>query len=113
MLPKVRRLKRSDFPLFLKGFRTFNSLYFFVKVRKNTVNLSRFTAVVPVSVSKKANIRNKIKRRMRYIVEKNLGSLRESQLIAIYAKKNSLGVKYGDLEEDLIKLFKKANILKC
>jgi ribonuclease P protein component len=65
MLPRKNRIKRKkDFKIIFKKARSRKNTLFVFKTTKNNLNLNRFGFVVSQKVSKKATIRNKIRRRL-------------------------------------------------
>lgn len=72
MLNKSRRIRLTrDFErVFSKG-RSFSGGLFKLRVLKNSFNFSRFAVVVSSKVSKKAVIRNRIRRRAWSVIAKN------------------------------------------
>lgn len=85
---------------------------FFLKVSSNLLKNSRFGFVVSAKVSKKAVIRNKIKRRLREIVD---GQIKQRNLkagfdVVINALPGSEQKEFGQLKIDLLEIFKKARI---
>ncbi|OGZ19056.1 MAG: ribonuclease P protein component [Candidatus Nealsonbacteria bacterium RBG_13_38_11] len=72
MLPLKNRIrKKKDIEKIFKRGRTFKEASLILKTLKNNLGLSRFGFVVSQKISKKANVRNKIKRRLREIVRFN------------------------------------------
>ena len=113
MTVKYYRIKkRIDFEnLFRKSKAIAGKLVFF-KVKKNNVGSSRFCIVVSSKISKKAVVRNKIKRRIREISKKIYPGLKPGFDIAIIARTAILNKKYSEIEEEINNLFKSAKILK-
>jgi len=69
MLPQENRIqKKKDIEKIFKRGRTFKEASLILKTTKNSLGVSRFGFIVSQKVSKKANVRNKIKRRLREIV---------------------------------------------
>jgi ribonuclease P protein component len=69
MLPLKNRIqKKKDIEMIFKKGRTFKEASLILKTMRNDLGTSRFGFIVSQKVSKKANIRNKIKRRLREIV---------------------------------------------
>ncbi len=78
MLPKNNRLKnKKDFDRVFKEGSGFKNNFLALKAVKNNINASRFGFVVSQKVSKKAVVRNKIKRRLREIVKKKLDTVKK------------------------------------
>lgn len=73
MLLKENRLrKKRDFDLVFKKGKVFKEDFLVLKIAKNNLNKSRFGFIVSQKVSKKAVLRNKIKRKLREIIRLNL-----------------------------------------
>lgn len=65
MLPGINRIKKKkDFGVVFKNRGSFKTDLFILKVSKNNSSAIRFGFVVSQKVSKKATVRNKIKRRL-------------------------------------------------
>src|SRR3989344_862732 len=113
MLPKTNRLrKEKDFGKLFKKGKSFKEGFLILKIVKNDLKESRFGFIVSQKVSKKAVLRNKVKRRLRDIVRRNIKNIEkgiDAALIALpgLEKKNFLETK-GILEA----LFKKAGLVK-
>lgn len=107
MLPKKNRLKKDkDFKnIYLKG-RVFQNNFFIIRILENYQDINRFGFVVSGNVSKKAVERNKLKRRLREIVRKNLNYFRKGYDFVIIAKKDSCNKSYKILKENLLSLLK-------
>lgn len=77
MLPSKNRLnKTKDIERVFKKGETHREGFLFLKLAENGLTLSRFAFVVGQKVSKKAVLRNKIKRRMREAVKKQLPNIK-------------------------------------
>ena len=113
MLPKINRLKKkNDFERVFKKGKSFKEDFLILRMAPNNLKTSRFGFVVSQKVSKKAFLRNKIKRRLRELIRLKLPQLREGRDGILIV---SPGLEIGDLqkaEEKLNKLFKKARIIK-
>lgn len=73
MLPKINRIKRkNDFDAIFKGGKSAKNGPLILKMHKNALGINRFAFVVSQKVSKKATVRNKIRRRMSEIVKANM-----------------------------------------
>lgn len=113
MLPKENRLKKDkDFQrVYLKG-KTFQNNFIIVKTLKTEGLFTRFGFVISNKISKKATIRNKLKRRLREIIRLNLSNFIEGFDIIIIPKKNILTENFDSVKNNLISLFKEIKIFK-
>ena len=76
MLPKYRRIaKQVEWNKLHKFGSRAHSPELVMGYLKTTNNYSRFGFIVGGKVSKKANIRNLIKRRIRTVIEKNIANI--------------------------------------
>ncbi|MCD6471195.1 ribonuclease P protein component, partial [bacterium] len=73
MLSKRYRLrKKGDFERLSKFGKKFYTKEIGLKYIKNNLQISRFGVVVSLKISKKAVVRNKLKRRILDIIKKNI-----------------------------------------
>jgi ribonuclease P protein component len=111
VLPKQNRLKKKkDFERVLKEGKGFKEDFLFLKILKNNLEFSRFGFIVSQKVSKKATVRNKIKRRLREIVRLRLKRIKrgiDGVLIALWGLENK---SFKEMEETINKIFKRAKI---
>ncbi len=111
MLPKINRLrKEKDFEKLFKKGESFKNGLLILKTIKNNLKEDRFGFIISKKVSKKSVVRNKIKRRLKSIVQQNIKNIKKGEDIALiilpgFEKKNFLETK-----EILIALLKKANL---
>lgn len=114
MLPKNNRLKKEkDIGKVFKEGKKYilPSGRLYLKIVKNNLKNSRFGFVVSKKVSKKATIRNKIKRRLREAVKGKLTEVKKGIDGAIVVMPGLEEKGFSELEEKINKLFKKAGIL--
>lgn len=91
MLNKQNRLKKKkEIENVFKGGRSFYSKDLGIRFKKNNLEDSRFCLVVSAKVSKKAVIRNKIKRRARYILRGDLEKIKKGFDIVVVINKQAL-----------------------
>ncbi|MGB9743517.1 MAG: ribonuclease P protein component [Minisyncoccales bacterium] len=77
MLARHYRLqKRKDIILVFKKGKTFKYQQLILKTRNNQLNNHRFTVIVSKKISKKAVVRNKIKRQLMELTRLKLNSLK-------------------------------------
>ena len=99
MLSKANRLrKEKDFEKLFKKGKSFRNGFLILKIVQNNLEESRFGFIVSQKVSKKAALRNKIKRRIRAVARQNIKKIRKGIDVALIAlpgleKKNFLETK--------------------
>jgi ribonuclease P protein component len=124
MLPTQYRLtKMKDFEILLKEGRFVNGKFLNAKIwkiepekyprRKYTIDDLRIGFAVGLGVSKKAVVRNRIKRQMREIVRLMLkdGLLKHGYHVLIIAKGNVVGKEHQEIKSDVKTLLKNCGIL--
>lgn len=112
MIAKEFRIsKKKDFDIILKSKSKFYSNNFVLRFSKNELSKSRFCVVISKKISKKAVIRNKIRRRIYEIIRLNYDKIKPGFDFMILPKLSVLKLDYCDIERDLNYVFKKANIL--
>jgi len=106
------RLKKADFANIFKRGETANSQLVFLKFKKNDKEINRFGIVTSLKISKKAVVRNKIKRRLREIIRECLKNFKPGFDIIIIAKPAIIKENYKNIKEKLEELFRKSNFYK-
>ncbi|RJR30647.1 ribonuclease P protein component, partial [Candidatus Parcubacteria bacterium] len=65
MLPKKHRIRKDrEFGRILRNSKIFYTPLLRLKIKKNSLGYNRFAVVVSAKISKKATVRNKIRRRI-------------------------------------------------
>ena len=106
MLPKTNRLtKKKDFDLAFKNGKSLRGDFLMLKVFKNNFKHSRIGFVVSKKVSKKASVRNKIKRRLRAAVLSQLENIKKPADIIILSLPIINKKDFSQIKEEVIKLF--------
>jgi len=113
MLPKANRLKKKkDFEKVFKEGKRFKEDFLFLKIRKNNLKVSRFGFVVGQKISKKAAIRNKIKRKLSELVKLKLPKIKTG-IDGVFIVKEGLENKdFWEMKEIIEKIFALGKILK-
>lgn len=112
MLPKEYRLRQEkDIKALFANSKSVFDVCIGLRYRKNTLNLSRFAVVVGTKVSKKAVDRNKIRRRIRSVLQKRLIEIRPGFDVVFLVKKEVLSASFKEVEEQVERLLQKANLL--
>jgi len=101
MLPKLYRLsKKSDFDTVFQKGRSRALRYFFIRWQSTERVHPRIGIIVSNKVSKKATIRNTLKRRIREIIWNMYRELQSVDIIII-AKVQSVNASYEHIQQDL------------
>ncbi len=111
MLPQKRRVKKEQVNKILKEGRVFGGRAISLKTLFIPGQLSAFAAVISSKTAKKAAERNQLKRRCKAIIFKALPFVEEGFLTLVFLNKESLKMKFSALEEELKKLFLRAEIM--
>lgn len=112
MLSKVNKLReKKDFEKLFKEGKSFKNSFLILKIAQNNLKENRFGFIISKKVSKKAFLRNKIKRRLKDIMRQNTKDIKKginAVLIVIpgLEEKNFLETK-----EILNTLLKKAGLI--
>ena len=113
MLPQTSRLKKKkDIERVFKKGKGVKEDFLILKTVKNDLNETRFGFIVSQKISKKANIRNKIKRRLRELVKVKLKKLKKGTDNLIIVLPGLETKDFWEIEEIITKLIKKAQVLK-
>lgn len=112
MLPREYKLKKeSDFKKVFKQGKYCQQQFVKIKILKNDLAINRFGFLVGLKISKKAVQRNKIKRRLEEIIRLNLSKMKSGFDVIISVDPEIKEENYQAIEENLIGLFKKAELL--
>lgn len=112
MLSKRNRLPKISFENVLKNGRGFRKDLIFIKVLPNVSGHNRFGFLVTKKVSKKAVIRNKVKRRLREAVRKLLPKTKKGIDVVVGALPGLENRDFWDIAATIEALFKKANLIE-
>ncbi len=108
MLSRNRRIKKELVRKILKEGKVVRGTNLSLKYLFIPSKLSAFAFVVPAKVVKGAVSRNKIKRRSRAIIFKNLARIKKGYLALIFFNKISRKIKFSELEKEITELLRKA-----
>jgi len=114
MLPEENRLKKEkDFERVFKKGKSYNQTFLFLKAfDRNDEKKSRFGFVVSTKVSKKAVVRNKIKRQLREITRKKLSDLEPGYDVAVVTQPGIENQTFHQLKQNLFQLLTDAGLTK-
>lgn len=112
MLPQANRLRfeKDIKTLFARGKSVFGS-FVGLKYRSNGLSVTRFAVVAGVKVSKKAVVRNRLKRQTRAIVQEVLGKVAPGHDILLFMKPSAVDSSFKDLQKEVLLSLKKAKLL--
>ncbi len=113
MLPKIYRLRQEKDikALFARGKSVFD-IVLGIKFKRNNFSHSRFAVVVGAKISKRATVRNLIKRRLRAILEKYLEDFRPGFDIIVLVKEGVTKRTFLELEHELLGLLERVGVKK-
>jgi ribonuclease P protein component len=112
MVPAQNRLKKKkDFDRAWKQGKSLKIDPLFIRIIKNELEISRFAFVVGLKVSKKAVIRNKLKRQLREIIRPRISKIKPGYDIIINALPGLEENNFQQIQETTEKLLSKARIL--
>ncbi len=113
MLKKINRLKKKkDFEKVLKDGKGFKEDFLLFKIIKNNLKISRFGFIISQRVSKKATVRNKLKRKMSELVKIKLEKIKRGIDGAFIVFPGLENKDFWEIEGIIEKIFTKAKILK-
>jgi ribonuclease P protein component len=116
MLPKLNRIKKKkDFEIIFKGARgasqSFKNYLFVVKALKNNLNINRFGFVVSTKISKKATIRNKVRRRLVEAIQPEIEKIKNGTDLVLIALPGIEKKKYFEIKEAVNSMLAKAKLI--
>lgn len=100
---KYRLSNNSEIKEVFKRGKSFGSRFFQIRFIPTAPGLKKFAFIVGLKVSKKAVIRNRIKRKISEIIRLNILKIKPGYLIVILAKPQAANEESENLEEDLTK----------
>lgn len=105
----IRGMKNKEFQNVFKKGQGFLGKFLRIKVAKNDLDETRLGFIVSLKISKKAVIRNKIKRRLREIVR--ITETKPGYDIVVAVKPEIVDKNYQEIKKELVNLLKNAKIL--
>ncbi len=85
---------------------------FRLKIAKNNLEVSRFAFVVSKKIDKRASARNKLKRKVRSIIEEMFDNISSGYDFVFYPKQKAILSTRDQIQEELKKLFSQNQLLK-
>lgn len=112
MLPRENRLKRKkDFEKVFQEGRGIKEGFLILKMLSNNLNQSRFGIIVSSKISKKAVLRNKIKRRIRKLIKERLAKTKKGKDVVLITTPEILKKDFEEMGRTMDELFKKAELI--
>ena len=112
MLPKDYRLRLDkDIKMLFSQGKSIFGVIIGVKYKPNHLKNSRFAIVIGKKISKKAVIRNRLRRQISAILYEELKKFKINYDLIILVRPNIINKKRDEIKEDLFKIFKKISIL--
>jgi ribonuclease P protein component len=112
MFAKTYRLKKNaDFKRLFKEARTVDGDTVQLRFMTNGLVHSRFGFITGLTISKKAAVRNKIRRQLNEIIKALFLDQEKGLDILIVAKTKIIGKSQQEIKEDVKDIFKKAKII--
>jgi len=97
--------------MIFKNGLSFKNSYLILKVKKNGLDESRFGFVISRKVSKKAVMRNKIKRRLSEIIRLRLKEIKIGLDLVLISLPGAEKKNFFEIEESLLGLLERAKII--
>jgi ribonuclease P protein component len=111
MLKKENRIRLDkEFDRVFKAGQSFYVKDLGFKLAKNALEISRFGILINTKVSKKAVVRNKIKRQIRAIIEKRIDGISSGYDLVIIVFPIILDKKFADIEKIILDGLKRLKI---
>lgn len=110
-LKKQNRLLGKDFLKNKKNGFWGRGVFLNIKINKNNFPESRFGFIVGLNISKKAVVRNLIKRQLRSIAEKNLPFIKKGFDIIVITRPQIVEKNYKKIEKDVLGALEQLKLL--
>ena len=113
MPPIKHRLDRKSFNILFKSGKKLSFPFFVLIYRRENIikRESKFGFVISSKISKKAVVRNKLKRRTKAVILELLKNFLAPCRIIFIFKKECLALSFKELEAEIISAFKKIGII--
>lgn len=109
---KNRLKKKKEFERVFKRGKGLKEDFLVLKLVKNNLPQSRFGFIVGTKVSKRATLRNKLKRRLRELIRTRIEEIKTGYDIVLIAQPGLEERDFWELEEITNKIFSRAKIIK-
>lgn len=113
MLPQINRIKKKkDFELVFKGPKAVKIIPIAARMVNNNLSVSRFGIIVSQKVSKKAVIRNKVRRRISESIKGELRDIKTGADVAIVTLPGVDKLEFIETKELIKKILIKLKLIK-
>lgn len=113
MLPKNNRIThRKDFEKIFKEGKGFFTKVMGIKFINNSLEESRFGIIISNKISKKAVIRNKLKRQIREIIHADLEKIKTGIDVSIICQPGIEKLEYEEIKAEIIKILQKIQVIE-
>lgn len=113
MLPKPNRLKKKkDFDQVHQRGRFYRGRFAAIKVLKNDLPETRIGIIVSTKVSKKAVVRNQVKRRIRAVILEFMENLEAGYDVVVLVRPEIATKDYQEIKLAIRNLFQDAKLIK-
>ncbi len=113
MLPKKNRLTKKEGEFIFRKGKSYKEGFLLLKIiKKKEKTPPAFAVIVPNKISKKAVERNRIKRKIREALRKNLPDIKEETRGILIALSDILGKDYWEIEKNIKKIIEISGIEK-
>jgi len=109
MLPKINRLKKKkDIERVFRSGKGIKEDFLILKTAQSSLKNPRFAFIVSSKVSKKAVLRNKIRRRLSKLAALKIGKIKKNIDFVLIAAPGLENKDFWETDETINKLFQKA-----
>ena len=102
--------KKADFSKTYRFGKQFRTTNFTIKALQTNTEVLKLAIVIPKSVSKKAVVRNRARRRVREIIKKNSALAATNYFVIVNVYSDLSGVNAVELEKIIVESFQKLHI---
>jgi len=112
MLAKINRIKKEkDFEAVFKNSKSLRSGPFIFRIAKNNLDLSRVGFVVSQKVSKKATLRNRVKRRLADAIRGEMGNIKGGTDLVLIALPGAEKEDFLDIRKTVKEALERARLI--
>ncbi len=113
MLKKLNRLtKNKEFETLFKKGKSKHSKLFKIIILKNNSLFNKYGVIVSNKISNKAVVRNKIKRRIKYVLQKHKTKIKQGYDIVIITYPIVVKESFKNIESELAHIFTCLKLIK-